>query len=325
MKSKKLTGILIAAVIVLLVCVVGTTFAYYFATLRGKNENTISTSKATLLLTEQDYTNERAEILPESKGRYSGTSYDFTINATSTGNSTIGYVIYLEEAEGNTLDPSLIHFNLTSDEYDWMVDELYEPTEKYCYNYETGEVVAGSEGIGCDHKNETIANSIATYETLEDGTQLRHITYYPTNNKESGCVDFVQINENGNWNMYGKGWPVSCNYGTYQPRYINSLVGENNFATYYKNQNGNLGGIQYNINIDDFENVLFVGRIGTAYGVTSDTHTYHLKYWISEEELAKQGTIEGTVNNDGSVGVELGQDAIFKFKIGVYAKSMSPS
>ena len=337
MKNKKLTGILIAAVIILLVCVVGTTFAYYFAVLRGQNENTISTSKATLILTEQDEGNTTVPILNEEQGPRLGSLYDFTVSLNSNGKATVEYVLYLEEAEGNTIDPSLIHISLSSDNID-NVNTVYTAKEKFCYNYNTGEIVEGSEGIGCDYTNETIAELMARYETLDDGTQLRHFEYYLEEEKwpvwgvrdELMCASYTQIYENGNWNGYGRGDGHNCAYGTINIKNVNSFVGERSYSAYqndFLNEHDkyNAMPIISNIDINDFENIIYMSTLSVNGDYQDNNHVYHLRYWLSEEEMAKQGTAEGTVNDDGTVSVEIGEDAVFKFRIGVYAKSIQGS
>ena len=340
MKSKKLTGILIAAVIILLVCVVGTTFAYYFATLRGQNENIISTSKATLILTEQDEANTTVPILNEEQGPRLGSLYDFTVSLNSNGKATVEYVLYLEEAEGNTIDPSLIHISLTRDTgYDTdEVSDLYKQIEKYCYNYETHEKVEGSEGIGCDYSDPTIEELLASDpETQDDGTQVRYLNSYATVNDWNGyaiyygekiCTSVMQVYQDGEWVVNGRGEGQNCVYGTIQPKNVNSFVGEQSYSAFQNDIYDRFGkfngmNLKSTLDLNDFKNVIHIGSMFSESGY--NTYTYHLRYWLSEEEMAKQGTAEGTVNDDGTVSVEIGEDAVFKFRIGVYAKSIQGS
>ena len=340
MKSKKLTGILIAAVIILLVCVVGTTFAYYFAVLRGQNENTISTSKATLILTEQDEANTRVPILKDEDGAAQGSLYDFTVSLTSNGQANIAYALYLEEAEGNTIDPSLIHINLTRDGddlYDEAVGHLYNPEEMYCYNFETGENVEGSEGKGCSAPEFAELTLVET-NTDTDGTQTRILNYYANitsypfviQDEDKVCTSTHQVYQNDEWVTIGRGSGDQCKYGTITPKNIYSFVGENSYASFQKEMYAKLGKmngayIKSKLEVDDFTNLIFMSTMYVDDDFQDNNHTYHLRYWLSEEEMAKQGTAEGILNDDGSVSAEIGEDAVFKFKIGVYAKSIQGS
>lgn len=317
MKSKKLTGILIAAVIILLVCVVGTTFAYYFAVLRGQNENTISTSKATLILTEQEDPTNSVQILSDELGRTMADTYDFSVSFSTKGHSKIEYALYLELSEDNTIDPELVHFYLTKNNEPAMG---YAPTDVYCYNYETGETVPGSRGLGCDYSEETMAELMTTAEeTTEEGKQLREISYYFFNNQEH-CETVLQSYIDGEWVPYGKTSGDKCTYGSVQELYVNApFTEENSYVDYYNKYGTGSRDLEY------LPHAIYNEIIGSFGDIKEETHNYQLRYWISEEELSKLGGIEGTVNDDGSVSAEIGQDGVFKFKIAVSAKAISPS
>lgn len=128
--NKKVLVILIA---VLVVAIVGMSFAYYFAILRGDNVNIAKTGGASLIYTEPSEDIEISQM-SDYDGMTNTKSYDFSVTGRSDGDASLYYGIYAEEEEGNTIDASNVKVYLTDEK-----DIPYYSYVDYLYNYGGGD------------------------------------------------------------------------------------------------------------------------------------------------------------------------------------------
>ena len=348
MKPNKLTVLLIVTVSILLVFIVGTAFAYYSVTLRGQNENIISTSKATLILTEQEDPYNTVQIATEDYVLYEGApGYLFSISASSTGRAAIAYALYLEPVDGNTIAPEDISINLVKidsegneiriPEYDYGIRCINEITNSIigdgsCSNYpEIQDQLYSSEEVTTESNPYSANLIIHTYLFKYENDNIYcndKKTYYYENLINNNGGEEIISNQIGEENVI-----VDNSYCTYiEDAYPTTksrlLVGEdsisnnvydlfNDYFVEYFNESEK--------QILEQKNLIYIEKLQNESGQPlNNTVNYKLRYFINSDKLS-EGTSEGNVNNDGSISVELGQDGVFKFKIGVYAKSISPS
>ena len=136
-KSVLSKNVFIIFVVALVLSIGGIAFAYYYAILEGNNVNTAKTASASLIYTEPIEGIE-TETMTDGQGILSENTYDFTVTGSSKGNASLGYVIYAEEEEGNTVAASDIKVLLT--------DENNIPDSEYIDTSSPEKSIYGPEG-----------------------------------------------------------------------------------------------------------------------------------------------------------------------------------
>lgn len=339
MKQKNQKKTLLIVVIALVVSIVGVSFAYYMAVLRGENVNKISTNKVNLIYTEQSTPIDTLKILSDNYAPSFADSYSFSIEGTSTGKATTEYAIYLEPDDSNNLNSDLISVSLTRGDGSLIYE--YKDFKKGCYNYEYDymesldacgpeELISQYYGMPNNNiveitntdplANEYNADQIITTYLYDDGINntCRKFSFYndTTTNSRYAYESGVEVDTSkctyGNKNMQIVSYRPLTGVGSYYEDYILTGV------------SGSMG--VNGIGTDVSPTTIFSDGIILNEGNNfRQTNSYTLKVWISREKLAALGVAEGESIGDNSVKAEIGANATFKFKIGVYAKAVNPS
>ena len=132
MKNKKKDFILILIVFVLLIAIVGISYAAFNYAGTGQKLNTITTGTITMEYVESSNVISMNNALPttDSTGKKrlnDGEYFDFTVKSSITGNTDINYEIAAKEENGNTFDGKNIKFYLTKVNSDGSEEEAMPP------------------------------------------------------------------------------------------------------------------------------------------------------------------------------------------------------
>ncbi len=118
-KEKIKNGLTIGALIIMLIMVIGISYAAFTYSGLGKKENTITTGAISMSYTESSNTISMNNALPttDTTGKTrtnSGEYFDFTVKSSIAGNTDINYEIAAKEETGNTFSGNNIKYYLTS-------------------------------------------------------------------------------------------------------------------------------------------------------------------------------------------------------------------
>ena len=132
MKNKKKDFVLILIVFVLLIAIVGISYAAFNYAGTGQKLNTITTGTITMEYVESTNVISMNNALPttDSTGKKrlnDGEYFDFTVKSSITGNTDINYEIAAKEENGNTFDGKNIKFYLTKVNSDGSEEEAMPP------------------------------------------------------------------------------------------------------------------------------------------------------------------------------------------------------
>ena len=136
MKNKKKDFILILIVFVLLIAIVGVSYAAFNYAGTGQKLNTITTGTITMEYVESTNTIAMTDALPTtiSTGKTrlkTGEYFDFTVKSSITGNTDINYEIAAKEESGNTFSGSNIRYYLTTVDENGKETEVMAPRTYY--------------------------------------------------------------------------------------------------------------------------------------------------------------------------------------------------
>ncbi len=136
MKNKKKDLILILIVFVLLIAIVGISYAAFNYAGTGQKLNTITTGTITMEYVESTNTIAMTDALPTTiatgKTRLkAGEYFDFTVKSSITGNTDINYEIAAKEESGNTFSGSNIRYYLTTVDENGKETEVMAPRTYY--------------------------------------------------------------------------------------------------------------------------------------------------------------------------------------------------
>ena len=136
MKNKKKDFILILIVFVLLIAIVGISYAAFNYAGTGQKLNTITTGTITMEYVESTNTIAMTDALPTTiatgKTRLkAGEYFDFTVKSSITGNTDINYEIAAKEESGNTFSGSNIRYYLTTVDENGKETEVMAPRTYY--------------------------------------------------------------------------------------------------------------------------------------------------------------------------------------------------
>lgn len=103
MDNKKVLGISIAAVIVLVVAIVATSYAAFTADITGTKENTINTGYVTLNCTEATFGVSDTQPMTDAQGiAANNNAYTCTLQSTMVGTMNVGYDVALTDVDTAT-------------------------------------------------------------------------------------------------------------------------------------------------------------------------------------------------------------------------------
>ncbi len=125
----------VLGVAILIVAVVGISFAAFTYTKTGEQENTISTGTVTMAYNEPEngITIENAIPMTTEQGKVlngDNEKFDFNVSATITGKTTINYEVVAKKGEGCTIPDEYIRLYLEqSDDKDGSYTEVFAPAK----------------------------------------------------------------------------------------------------------------------------------------------------------------------------------------------------
>ena len=136
MKNKKKDFILILIVFVLLIAIVGISYAAFNYAGTGQKLNTITTGTITMEYVESTNVISMNNALPttDSTGKTrlkAGEYFDFTVKSSIAGNTDINYEIAAKEENGNTFSGSNIRYYLTTVDANGKETEVMAPRTYY--------------------------------------------------------------------------------------------------------------------------------------------------------------------------------------------------
>ena len=136
MKNKKKDFILILIVFVLLIAIVGISYAAFNYAGTGQKLNTITTGTITMEYVESSNVISMNNALPttDSTGKKrlnDGEYFDFTVKSSIAGNTDINYEIAAKEESGNTFSGSNIRYYLTTVDENGKETEVMAPRTYY--------------------------------------------------------------------------------------------------------------------------------------------------------------------------------------------------
>ena len=136
MKNKKKDLILILIVFVLLIAIVGISYAVFNYAGTGQKLNTITTGTITMEYVESTNVISMNNALPttDSTGKKrlnDGEYFDFTVKSSIAGNTDINYEIAAKEESGNTFSGSNIRYYLTTVDANGKETEVMAPRTYY--------------------------------------------------------------------------------------------------------------------------------------------------------------------------------------------------
>ena len=136
MKKRRKEFLMIILVLVLLITVVGISYAAFNYTGTGQKLNTITTGTITMEYVESTNVISMNNALPttDSTGKTrlnDGEYFDFTVKSSITGNTDINYEIAAKEESGNTFSGSNIRYYLTTVDANGKETEVMAPRTYY--------------------------------------------------------------------------------------------------------------------------------------------------------------------------------------------------
>ena len=132
MKNKKKDLVLILIVFILLIAIVGISYAAFNYVGPGQKLNTITTGAISMNYIESSNIISMNNALPTTdatgkKRKNTGEYFDFTVKSSIKGNTDINYEIAAKEENGNTFDGKNIKFYLTKVNSDGTEEEVMPP------------------------------------------------------------------------------------------------------------------------------------------------------------------------------------------------------
>ncbi len=108
MDNKKVLGISIAAVIVLVVAIIATSYAVFTANITGHEENVLTTGYVTLRCTESTFNVANTQPMTDAQGiAATNNAATCTLTSEMSGTMTVGYDVALTDVDADTPSDSL--------------------------------------------------------------------------------------------------------------------------------------------------------------------------------------------------------------------------
>ena len=135
-KEKIKNGLTIGALIIMLIMVIGISYAAFQFKGPGSKLNTITTGAVSMSYEESENSINLVNALPTTqttgkKRLNSGEYFDFTIKSSIRGNIDINYEIVAKEEDGNTFDSNNIYYYLTKVNSNGSETEVMAPRKYY--------------------------------------------------------------------------------------------------------------------------------------------------------------------------------------------------
>lgn len=302
MKKQKylIIAFLVLAITGVLSVMVGTSFAFFQADIKGETINEVSSSNMKISYTESK-TPTSLGAVDDEFGMTSEDYFEFSLEAQTDNNSSFEYYVYITEETGNTISGDNIKLFLT-DENDIPVNDDYTTNNLengiYCYDYLNKKIYQNEEK---EYKN-------CQNVSLEKEFYIMDKIYYGQVEDESKkiCRKY-QKQDNGIQNEIVS--PENCRYGDiykgnpieYKSLLANEELGLNNII--YKGTYKNIDGVSYYNDIK-----------------SNNKKIFKLRVWANDLQNEE---IE-VITNDDSKEINQAKDT-FKYKVNVFAKQIELS
>lgn len=276
---------------------IGTSFAFFQADIKGETVNKVSSSSMKISYTESN-DSVSLGVMEDDFAIKSNNYFEFSLEAVTDENSSFEYYVYLDELEGNTISGDNIKLFLT-DENDIPVNDDYTTNKLdngiYCYDYFNKKLYDQSSD---EYKNCHNIN-------LESDFYIMDKLYYGLvdNDNKKICRKYEKSNEgilnqivDSLYCRYGdvyKGVPVQ-----YNNLLVNDELSLKNII--YKGVYKNIDGISY------------------YDGIKSDVKkSFRLRVWANN----LQNEDVDVITNGDSKEIYQVEDT-FKYKVNVFAKQI---
>ena len=156
LEDKRKIIISILGLAILVVAIIGISFAAYKNIIVTKNANSISTGAVTVSFSEGNSAINLKNAIPitDEKGKTDeNNSFDFVVTTSTTSNQKIPYVISITTDEGNTLDNSGVKVYLLKDNEEVVSPRLVSSLEDYS-SRENSKILYKTQDI-FENKKET--------------------------------------------------------------------------------------------------------------------------------------------------------------------------
>lgn len=276
---------------------IGTTFAFFQADIKGETINEVSTSNIKILYTESEKP-ALLGVFEDEFGINSEDFFEFSISAETDKNTSFEYYIYVTEEENNSISSNNIKLYLT-DENDIPISDNYTTKNLengiYCYDYVNKKIYQkeSDEYKNCQNvnlENEFYIMDQTYYNTTGDMDNKVCRKYQKT---EQGIIEQVVETKNCRYGDVYKAKPIEYNsLENNEELKVNNIM----YKGVYKNINGN----------SYYENEL-----------SPNKKIFRLRMWASDlinEEIE-------VANNEGNKEINQTADT-FKYKVNVYAKQI---
>lgn len=204
--NKKQLILSIIGILIIVISIIGVSYAAFIFTKKGKEENTVRTGTVTMAYTEAENGIDIKNAIPmsEDKGKLlmgEDEIFDFTVSADITGKTTIDYEVVAVKDESSTIDDKDIRLYLEkSDSKDGVYNATMEPLQ---FSPSTKESTLGApEGVMQLDKDSFTTTDVADSSTVKKFNQYYRLrmwvdTSYELSDKTSTYKVTV--------NVYGKG------------------------------------------------------------------------------------------------------------------------
>ena len=277
--------------------IVGTSFAFFQADIKGETINEVSSSNMKISYTESK-TPTSLGVMEDEFGMNSEDYFEFSLEAVTDKNSSFEYYVYITEEENNTINSDNIKLFLT-DENDIPVNDEYTTNNLengiYCYDYlnkklyqKKDEEYKNCQNISLE-KDFYIMDKIY-YGQVEDETKKICRKYQKQDN---GIENEIVDSENCRYGDVYKGNPIE-----YKNLLVNEELNLNNVI--YKGIYKNINGTSYYDNI--------IGK---------NKKNFKLRVWannLNNEEVE-------VITNDDKKEINQTKET-FKYKVNVFAKQI---
>ena len=207
MKENKQIILSILGIIVLIVLIIGTTYAGFSKTSSGGN-NSISSGTITMSFQEPSNSVVITNAMPTSGDGYSSaTHFDFSVTGTAKTALTIPYEISITEKSGNTIDPNYVRIGLKKN--GTIVDEF--ASGKLAGTLMVSEVQNDSKILVKDQL--TLTQSVSNYTATDNYQLFLWLTSnYPMPSDGSTESYSITVNINSNVEEAGIVYGITTKY-----------------------------------------------------------------------------------------------------------------
>lgn len=279
---------------------IGTTFAFFTADIKGTTVNQINSSSISLVFTEASEPS-IIGILEDDYAMINDDFFEFSIDSKTDSDASYEYYLYLSEEEGNTISSDKIKIFLTDDN-DMPIGESFVTKNDddgiYCYDYFNNKAYSKNDSEYSKCQNVNLTNSFYIMDTNYYGNIGKEDTYTCRMYEKTdlGISDTIVDYSKCQYGDVYKSKPVLFN-----DLLVNNELSLNNII--YKGIYKNIDGVSY------YENVK-----------SNSKKTFRIRVWANELD-GELGQVK--VSEDESFVTS--ENEYFRYKVNVFAKQIGLS